>query len=232
VTQRVNQPRPRRKYHAPRRTAAAAETRQAILQAAQEDFEARGWAATTVRSIAKGAGVSPKTVEALFTTKAALLEATLLAAVSHPAATADDPAAHAIIRPEAALEVQDEAALEIEAAPDAATMLDLHSALVCVLHTRAALLGWAVETAVPSDDRLAELWVRISESHRFLIRWSAEVLLQKPGIRADLTRAEAEETFVIALDWSTYRTLTIKRELTDEAVEAWIRRYYRRMLLA
>lgn len=228
MSQPVNQPPPRRPYHAPRRTAAAAETRQAILQAAKEDFEARGWAATTVRSVAKSAGVSPKTVEALFTTKAALLEATLMAAVGDPAATSDP----AIIRPEAVLEFEDQATLEIEAAPDAAAMLDRHAALSCELHVRASLLCWTVETAVPSDERLAELWARLAESQRFVGRWSAEVLLRKPGVRADLTRAEAEETFAIALDWSTYRTLSTKRRLTDEAAQAWIRRFYRRMLLA
>src|SRR5258707_15639855 len=69
-----------RTYHAPRRTAAAAETRQAILRAATEEFAARGWAATTMRSNARRGGGSPKTVEALFATKPAPLEATLLGA--------------------------------------------------------------------------------------------------------------------------------------------------------
>ena len=117
-----------RTYHAPRRTAAAAETRQAILRAAKDEFEARGWAATTMRSIAVRAGVSPKTVEALFATKPALLEATLLAAFDGDPPNTDtgDPA----IRPEAVLEMRGEAAGEIEGATDAATMLELHAAVV------------------------------------------------------------------------------------------------------
>ena len=73
MDQRVNESPRTRRYHAPRRAAAAEETRRDILRAAQEQFEAHGWAATTMRAIALSAGVSPKTVEALFATKPALL---------------------------------------------------------------------------------------------------------------------------------------------------------------
>src|ERR1700738_885933 len=41
--QPVKQPPRTRPYHAPRRAAAAAETRQAILRAAREEFDAHGW---------------------------------------------------------------------------------------------------------------------------------------------------------------------------------------------
>src|SRR5947208_17076282 len=71
----------RRGYHAPKREAAATQTHGAIVRAAEQLFEERGWAATTVRSIADRAGVSPKTVEADFGTKAALLEAAVAYAI-------------------------------------------------------------------------------------------------------------------------------------------------------
>jgi AcrR family transcriptional regulator len=227
----VEQPQPTRTYHAPRRTAAAAETRQAILRAATEEFAARGWAATTMRSIARSAGVSPKTVEALFATKPALLEATLLAALVGD--TADtDTAYRGILRPEAVVELGGEALRAIEAAPDAATMLEVHSALLSEINARAARLCWALETAVPSDERLAEISARMAEVVSFGARWLAEILLRKPGVRADLTLREAEETFLVAIDWNTYRTLTTKGGMRSEDVEAWVMRYYRRMLLA
>jgi AcrR family transcriptional regulator len=229
MNRRVNQSLRSRTYHAPRRTAAAAETRQAILRAAKEEFEARGWAATTVRSIAVTAGVSPKTVEALFATKAALLEETLLTALRGHAAntdTADVP------WPEAVLELRGDAAREIEEAPDAATMLELHAALVSEINARAAGLCWAVETAVLSDERLTEIWERLTGAQLFALRYWAKILVGKPGVRADLTEREAEETLLTATDWNTYRTLTTKGEMRPEMVEAWVTRYYRRMLLA
>jgi AcrR family transcriptional regulator len=231
MTRPVNQPPPTRSYHAPRRTAAAAETRQAILRAAKEEFEARGWAATTMRSIAISARVSPKTVEAQFATKPALLEATLLAALGGDAARTDTDDL-AVVPPEAVREIQGEAARAIERAPDAATMLELHAAMVTENNARAARICWALETAAPSEDGLAALWARVTEAQRFGVRWSAEVLLGKPGVRADLTLREAEVTFLTGTDWNTYRTLTTKGDMGPEEARAWITRYYRRMLLA
>jgi AcrR family transcriptional regulator len=201
------------------------------VQAAKEEFEAHGWAATTMRSIAKRAGVSPKTVEALFATKPALLEATLLVAFGGDAANSVDGGI-AILRPEAVLEMRGEAAREIEQAQDAMTVLELSSALAREINSRAAQVCWAVETAVGSDERLAELWARLIAAQRYGLRWTAEVLVQKPGVRADLTAREAEQTILAGVDWNTYRTLTMKLGLTPEGVEAWTMNYYRRMLLA
>jgi AcrR family transcriptional regulator len=227
----VKQRPPTRSYHAPRRTAAAAETRQAILRAAKEEFEARGWAATTMRSIALSARVSPKTVEALFATKPALLEATLLDALGGAAADTDtsDPP---VVPPEAVLEIQGAAARAIELAPDATTMLELHAAMVTANNVRAARMCWALETAAPSEDGLAEIWARVTEAQKFGVHWSAEVLLGKPGVRTDLSLREAEEAFLTGTDWNTYRTLTTKGDMSPEEAQAWITRYYRRMLLA
>jgi TetR/AcrR family transcriptional regulator, regulator of cefoperazone and chloramphenicol sensitivity len=230
MSRRVNRPRPSRPYHAPRRTAAAAQTRQAILRAAKEQFEARGWAATTVRSIAESAGVSPKTVEALFATKPALLEATLMVAFGGDAADTGNGAV-AVLRPESVLEMRGEAARGIEEAQDATRMLELLAALVREINARAERICWAVETAYPSDERIAELWVRLLAAQRFGVHWSAEVLLQKPGVRPGLTLRDARETILAGCDWNTYRTLTMKGGLTPEAVQAWTMRYFRCMLL-
>jgi AcrR family transcriptional regulator len=224
----VKEPTSTRTYHAPRRTAAAAETRHAILRAAKEEFEARGWAATTIRSIARRAGVSPKTVEALFATKPALLEATLLAALSADAADTDT---RDVVLPEGILELNTEAVRKVTAAPDAATALELLAALISETSARIERIFWAVETAVPSDERLAEIWARLIDGWLFGNRWAAETVLQKPGIRPDLTLREAEETLLIP-DWNTHRTLTTTGALTPEEVQAWTARYYRRMLLA
>jgi AcrR family transcriptional regulator len=201
------------------------------MQAAKEEFEARGWAAATMRSIAASADVSPKTVEALFATKPGLLEATLMAAFGVDAPDVD-PADHTVIRPEAVLEMRGGAAHAIEDAQDATTMLELSCALAREINERAAHLFWVVETAVASDERLAELWEHLTEAQRFGVRWSAELLLRKPGVRADLTLHEAEETILAGSDWNTYRTLTTRGGLTPEGFEAWTLRYFRRMLLA
>jgi AcrR family transcriptional regulator len=184
-----------------------------------------------MRAIAARADVSPKTVEALFGTKPALLEATLLAVLGHDPGDAPS-GGRAILQPESGLEDRGEVAREIEQAPDAETAVELLAALASEVNARAARLAWTVETAVSSDERLADLWARLTESLRYGVRWSAEIVLRKPGVRADLTLREVEETFLVAIDWNIHRTLRTKGDMTPEEVQAWIARYYRRMLLA
>src|SRR5215813_3256208 len=65
----------KRAYNSPRRAEQAAATRAAILDAAQKLFEEQGYAATSMASIAKEAGVALKTVYLAFETKSGLLRA-------------------------------------------------------------------------------------------------------------------------------------------------------------
>jgi AcrR family transcriptional regulator len=61
-------------YHSPRRQEAAAQTRQAILEAARRLFAERGYAATTIQEIAAAARVAPATVYASVGGKPRLLD--------------------------------------------------------------------------------------------------------------------------------------------------------------
>ncbi|MEV5541542.1 helix-turn-helix domain-containing protein [Saccharopolyspora shandongensis] len=65
----------RRRYDSLRRTAQAHETRAEIARAARKLFVARGWAATTVRDVAREAGVSTPTVYSAYGNKAGLTRA-------------------------------------------------------------------------------------------------------------------------------------------------------------
>ena len=71
----------RRSYRSTVREQQARLTRRRILDAARAAFVARGYAGTTVRGIAAGAGVSVPTVELLFGTKAAVLKAAIDVAI-------------------------------------------------------------------------------------------------------------------------------------------------------
>jgi AcrR family transcriptional regulator len=207
-----------RRYHAPRRAAAAAQTREAILHAAKDRFEACGWAATTIAAVAADAAVSPKTIQALFGTKAALLAA----AVDY--AIAGDVAEVPVIARESARSV--------ESAPDAATMLDRHAGHVVAINTRSAGLARVVESAAGTSQLVAGLWDQMTANRRFGARWAATTLLTKPGIRRRLTLEQAERDFVIAMDWGTHRILTGELGLTPGQVHDWMRTYYQRMFLS
>src|SRR3954453_5741694 len=71
----------KRKYDAPGRREAAAQTRERVCAAAEAHFLRDGYARTSIRSVAKAAGVSEATVYLAFPNKPALLNAVILRAV-------------------------------------------------------------------------------------------------------------------------------------------------------
>jgi AcrR family transcriptional regulator len=215
----MSQPRKHtRTYHSPRRVEEAAKTRLAIVKAGQHLFTAHGWAGTTMRALAEAAGVSVKTVEALFGTKAALLEEVVRFAIRGDLEDVEMP--------------QREPVARMEAAPDARTMLELHAAHLRVVNERSAGLAWTVEQAVPSDAAVARLWVQMNRIRTYAVGLSASTLLVKPGRRPRLRRGLVEATFWVALDWGTYRTLTVHAGLSQAGYEEWLRGYYASAFLA
>lgn len=207
----------KRRYHAPSREAAAAQTRLAVVSAARETFEEHGWAGTRIRDVAEAAGVSQKTIEAAFGTKAALLEAAVDYAIRGDAEGVPMPQREAIRR--------------MELAADAATMLNLHARHLRTINTRSALVASVVEQAATADPAVGALWRRMTNNRRYAVIWAADTLLLKRGRRRGLTREDALTAFWVALDWETYRTLTERAGLDADGYERWLRAYYRAMLL-
>jgi AcrR family transcriptional regulator len=207
----------KRAYSAPGREAAAARTREAIALAAKQLLEERGWAGTTIRAIAAAAGVSPKTVEAVFGTKAALLRAAVDYAIRGDLDPLPMPRRERVER--------------IEAAPDAATMLRLHAAHLRAINQRSARLAATVEHAAAADPDVAALWQGMNRNRAYAVQWATDTYLTKPGRRRGLRRRDIEATFWIALDWSTYRTLTEHANHTPDQAERWLNTYYRSTLL-
>jgi AcrR family transcriptional regulator len=208
---------PSRPYHAPQRAAAAARTREAIVTAAKDAFERLGWPGATMRGIADQAGVSVKTVEALYRTKAELLKHVV------------DYAIAGDLRPIPVTGREPVAAME--AAPDATAMLDLHARQLTDIAGRSAQVFWVVEQAAPADQDIAGLWAQMSDNRRFGARWAATTLLGKPGVPRHVGQDYAEEVFWLAIDPGTYRSLTLGRGLSPAGFETWIRNLYDKMLL-
>ena len=207
---------PKRSYSAPARDAAAQRTRASILDAAKQLFEQNGWAGTTLRAVAAKAGVSQKTVEAVYRTKPGLLQATVDYAMRGDAEATPMPQRPAIA--------------EMEAAPDARTMLELHATHLRRVIERSAGIAWTLEHAAAGGGEPAELWAKMAHNRAYAVGWATETLLAKPDA-AHLTAAEAERVFWIAIDWGTYRTLTRHAGLTNAQYEQWLLTYYERTLL-
>ena len=204
---------PRRAYHAPEAGGGGGPTREKIVGAGCACSKQRGWPGTTIRSISESAGVSQKTVEALFGTKAALLHA----AVDYAIRGDVDP----LPMPQ-----RDEVA-RMEEASTAAAMLELHASHIRRVNERSAQIAWVVEQAAGGDAAVQALWEQMNDNRAFGVRWAAKTLLGKPGRRKGLRRLDVEAAFWIALDWGTFRTLTRYARLTPDQFEAWLRLYYR-----
>ncbi len=208
---------PRRRYDSSTRQAAASRRRAAVVASAHRQFGEHGWSGTTVRRIADDAGVSPKTVEALFGTKAALLRASVDLAIRGDA--------------DSTPMMQRASVRAIEEAPTAAEVVDLHAAHLRAIVPRSARIASVVEHAAASDDDVADLWRQMDANRRSGVVWAAGTLLAKPGRRRDLARREAESVFWVALDWSTFRTLSEQAGLDVDEYEVWLKRYYSATLL-
>jgi AcrR family transcriptional regulator len=209
---------PSRRYSAPKREAAAARTRESILVAAKSSFEQRGWHGATVREIANTAGVSQKTVEAIFGTKARLLQAVIDYAIRGDAEAIEMP--------------QRDVVAKMEAVPTAAAMLTLHATHLRTIHERSSRIASTVEQAASGDTSIAELWKRMNHNRRVGVLWATDTLLAKPGRKAGMSRRHVEAVFWVALNWGTFRTLTEQAGLDADSYESWLRGYYRSMLLA
>ena len=208
---------PARPYHAPRRAAAAARTREAIVAAAKDVFERLGWSGATMRATADQAGVSIKTVEALYRTKAELLKHAVDYAIAGdllPVPVAGRTSAAAML-----------------AAPDAPAMLSAHAHHARSISSRAAPILWVVEQAASAHPDIAGLGAQNSGNRRTGAQWAAATLLTKPGVPPHIGQRYAEEVFWIAIDPGTYRSLTLGRGLSPDDFETWINNFYDKMLL-
>lgn len=206
----------KRRYYAPARQAAAERTRERVLVAAKQTFEQRGWQSATVPLIAQRAGVSHQMIEATFGTKAALLQAVVDFSIRGDTSTVRMPLRQVVA--------------DMEAAPTAAAMLDLHASQVRSISERSAAIAWTVEHAASHDRRVARLWATMTKNRRSGISWATRTLIAKPDADRSLDVEMVATVFWLALDWGTYRTLTREYDMSAAAFERWLREYYRRML--
>ena len=145
---------------------------QAILTAAAELFQTKGYLATSIDDIAAAAGVARPTVFAAVGPKPALLKL-----VVDYATTGDDA------RVPVAERTWSREALE---ATDAALSLRLHARNSRRICQRLAGLVWAVESAAAADADAAALWADLQEQRRISMRTFARALASKAELREDV----------------------------------------------
>ncbi|WP_040805372.1 TetR/AcrR family transcriptional regulator [Nocardia concava] len=202
----------RRRYDSLRRTAQAQETGAAISRAARELFVAHGWAATTVRDVARAAGVSVPTVYAAYGNKTGLTRALIDAADL----SADVPALIAELD---------------SAAGDPARQLAAFAAYDRRLFERAGDVIALVREAGRTEPELAAAY---TEGRSRGDRSRREIFASWPDgtLRPGLEVATAVDVCAALCNIDAYATLTWERGWSPDRVQQWWTEALARELLA
>lgn len=186
------------------RAAKAAATRARMLAAARSLFVARGYTATTMRSIADEAGVAVQTMYFTFATKRAVLSELLdveVAGDTAPVATLERPwVAEALAAPPTEL-------------------IELLVAGTARIHARVVPVLEVVRSAAAVDPDIAGLWrTNIAQRHTVLTVF-AGALAAKAALRANPARAA--EIMLATLAPECYHLLVHERGWSRDDWERW-----------
>lgn len=190
----------KRRYDAPARRAAALATRDRICASAEELFIGGGYARTSIRAVAKGAGVSEATVYLAFAHKAALLDAVILRAIRDSGSDGLDA---------------------ILASPPRAVLA--HTAeSQAVLMRRAARLIALGESAALMDAALRPLRQRAHHGIRAMMRAIADHLDEAGLLAPGLTPSAAADTLYAIGTETTYLRFVDDCGHSPEEYAAWL----------
>jgi len=208
---------PRRGYHSPSRERRARTTRNRILAAASALFQARGYAATSIRAIADAAGVAVPTVELLFASKPRLLKAAIDLAIA-----GDD---------------QPVPMLEREWAVRALTTNTVLDLLVVVgevvresMIRSAGLVVAAFEVAA-TDPAMRAVADELGRQRAITVGWLVDAIVARSSLRPGLAREVAVDTVWLLMDPVVFQRLTRERGWTPEQYQEWFNVCVARQLL-
>jgi AcrR family transcriptional regulator len=210
---------PRRRYDSSRRRAQAALTREDILAAAHDAFVERGYAAATVASIAKAAGVVVETVYRSFDGKAGLFRAVVEAAVAGGATRAervpdDRPAVRAVIEE-----------------TDPHEQLRRYASTQPGIHQRLGPLFRAAAAAAASDAELAGVWRELEDSRRAGMGRFAGLLAERGALRPGLSADDAADLLWTLASQQVHELLVVHRGWSPERYADWLAEALGRELL-
>jgi AcrR family transcriptional regulator len=193
---------PSRHYHAPRRAQQAAETRQAIIQAARTLFGQHGYQATTLQAIARQAEVSVPTLYVVFGSKAAILSALVRS-------TGADEDIRALAR-----------AVFAEPAPRLQLQKAAH--VIRSIQERDSDIVDLIWQAGNSDPDLVAAWQQSLQQQHTRQGELIESLLRKGALKDGLTLEQATDIHWALSSPDMYRLLVRERAWTPHQYEEWL----------
>ena|SRR5688572_17413338 len=208
----------KRRYESPRRDAQAAQTRQVIIEAARQMFEAAGYNATSVPAIADEAGVALKTVYLAFDSKARLLRAVWEARLGAQEET---------------IPVLERAWFrEVAATPDPISKLALVAAQSRRVKSRTGSLLEVIRVAAPTDAEIATLWEDIESKLLRVQRAVIDQLRHSGHLSSAMTAKDAADVMWTLNHPDVWQLLVAKRRWTPSRYEKWLADAFRLHLLA
>jgi len=185
-----------RTYRSPLRERQRAETRAAVIDAAQERFVEQGYAATSIAEIARAAGVSAETVYTTFGSKRELLRAVVLAAATGMI--------------EGGMVVGPELLERVRAEPDARRRLELMGEATSRTMLRVGPLDEVVRAAAAGDPEIAALAAEQEAQKLRDVRLLVALLADAGALRMS-ERDATDVVWALARSTGFYRSLTVDR---------------------
>ena len=206
-----------RRYRSPRREQQARRTRARITAAAAQRFLACGYAATTMRAVAAGAGVALPTVELAFGTKARLLKAAIDVAIA-----GDDEPVPMLARGWAT---------RAESIVGPAEFAAVFTAVLAQSAQRAAGLTLAALEAARVDEDIAAVAAQLVMQRQVMATWLVDGLLRRSPLRDGADRAAAIDTVWALMDPAVFCRLTGDRGWSAARFGDWFADSSLRLLL-
>jgi AcrR family transcriptional regulator len=199
------------------RASKAAQTRAAVLAAAQRLFLEQGYAATTAQEIADAAGVSRATVFNSVGGKVALLRACYDVAL-----VGDDEPVSLAQRP---------GLLAVRAAPDPVTAIALYAKVLTEVAGRCSGIYEVFRAAATNDVEIRASWEQVQAERLGGGRGFVNLLAEKGPLRRGLDRKEAGDAVWAYIDASLYHRLVVERGWSPRRFERWLTRQLTSYLL-
>lgn len=198
-----------RRYRSRLREEQAARTRRMIVDAARDLFAERGWGATGMRDVARGAGVALETVYAHFSSKRGLLQA-----VADTAVVGDDAPVSLAARDDFQAIGRGPRAARIRAAAQ----------LLGAVHARTIGVAKLLREAAPADEEIADFLRATRERQRRDVAAGFVLMVGR-----DPTDTELDGLWAIASP-EVYLLLVEESGWSPEQYEDWITEMFARVV--
>ena len=208
---------PKRSYRSLQREKQAEATRNAVLNAADQLFRDKGWAATTIAAIAKGAEVSPETVYSRFGNKRTIAHQLVIRAMrgDHQQTPM----------------MQQEQRTKVLQMTNGGKIIDAFVADLCGLLTRTALILAVVRSAAETDAEMDDLYADLHQSRRRNLGTVIVALERIGALRSGLDPEAAKDTLWSVVSPELWLLRIGQLDATPETNREWIRTTLKRLLL-